>query len=227
MNSSTRRVLLLCALAVWTCCAAWAQSTFGSFTGTVKDPSGALVTQCKITITNTDTGAMRSLVTDAQGTYIAVNMEPAHYTITMEAPGFEKREFTGIQLTSRQEMRIDGALSVSSQTLAVQVNEAAEAPINTEVSNIAETKLGRELNDLPVALSSRAGGSTSALTTLTTQPGVEVDQSGNFSIAGSKPSQLSVSIDGISSVSPRNSAPDRRIVPLVRRYCGNPGQRSE
>lgn len=56
------------------------------------------------------------------------------------------------------------------------VSEAVEAPINTEVSNIAETKLGRELNDLPVAIGSRAAGSTSAFTTLTTQPGVEVDK---------------------------------------------------
>ena len=197
----------------WASCAAWAQSTFGSFTGTVKDPSGALVAQCKITVTNTNTGATRSLLTDSTGTYIAVNMEPSHYEISMEAAGFEKRTFTNIELNSRQEIRIDGALSVASQSLAVQVNEAAEAPISTEVSNIAETKLGRELNDLPVALASRAGGSTSALTTLTTQPGVEIDASGQLSVAGSKPSQLSVSIDGISSVSPRSSAAITELFP--------------
>lgn len=97
-------------------CAAWAQSTFGSFTGTVKDPSGALVAQCKVTITNTDTGATRSVITDAQGTYIAVNMEPSHYEIAMEAPGFEKRTVTNIQLTARQEIRIDGALSLQPVT---------------------------------------------------------------------------------------------------------------
>jgi hypothetical protein len=210
---SLKRVLLLCILAAWASCAAWAQSTFGSFTGTVKDPSGALVAQCKITIKSTDTGAERSVLTDAQGSYIAVNMEPSHYEITMEAPGFEKKTVTNIELNSRQEIRIDGALSLSSQTQAVQVNEAAEAPINTEVSNIAETKLGRELNDLPVALASRATGSTSALTTLTTQPGVEIDANGNLSVAGSKPSQLSVSIDGISTVSPRSSAAITELFP--------------
>ncbi len=212
-NSLLGKFILLCALAACMSCAAWAQSTFGSFTGTVKDPSGALVAQCKITITNTGTGAQRSLLTDSSGSYIAVNMEPSHYEIVMEAPGFEKRTVTNVELNSRQEIRIDGALSLSSQSQAVQVNEAAEAPINTEVSNIAETKLGRELNDLPIALASRAGGSTSALTTLTTQPGVEVDQSGNFSVAGSKPSQLSVSIDGISSTSPRSTAPIAELFP--------------
>ncbi|HYA18493.1 MAG TPA: TonB-dependent receptor, partial [Bryobacteraceae bacterium] len=82
-----------------------------------------------------------------------------------------------------------------------------------EVSNIAENKLGRELTDLPVAISSRSTGSTSAFTTLTTQPGVEVDNNGNLSVAGSRPSMLSMSIDGISSVSPRNSAPIAELFP--------------
>ncbi|HWE53091.1 MAG TPA: carboxypeptidase-like regulatory domain-containing protein [Bryobacteraceae bacterium] len=212
-GASLRRLLLLCVLAACASCAAWAQSTFGSFIGTVKDPSGALVAQAKVTVTNTATGAQRSLLTDASGSYLAVNLEPSHYEITFEASGFEKRTLTNIELNSRQEIRIDGTLSLSAQTQAVQVNEAAEAPINTEVSNIAESKLGRELNDLPVALASRAGGSTSALTTLTTQPGVEVDQNGNFSVAGSKPSQLSVSIDGISTMSPRSSAPIAELFP--------------
>ena len=212
-NSLLRKFFLLFALAACMSCAAWAQSTFGSFIGTVKDPSGALVAQCKITIVNTATGAERSLLTDAQGAYLAVNMEPSHYEITMEAPGFEKRTVTNIELNSRQEIRIDGALSLSSQTQAVQVNEAAEAPINTEVSNIAETKLGRELNDLPVALASRTTGSTSAFTTLTDQPGVEIDGSNGISIAGARPAQISVSIDGISSVSPKSSSAITELFP--------------
>lgn len=210
---SPARLSLLCALLAGVSVSAWGQTTFGTFTGTVKDPSGGLVASCKVTITNTGTGALRTILTDANGAYVAVNMEPANYEITMEAPGFEPKKYTGIVLETRQTIRIDGALSVASQTQAVQVNAADEAPINTEVSNIAETKVGRELNDLPVALSSRASGSTSALTTLTTQPGVEVDNSGDISVAGARPAQLSVSVDGISTMSPRGSAPIAELFP--------------
>jgi hypothetical protein len=192
---------------------ALAQSTFGSFTGTVKDPSGSVVANCRVSVTNVGTGLTRSVITDGSGNYEALNMEPATYEISMEAPGFERSKYTNIELDSRQTIRIDGKLSLATQTQAVMVSEAAEAPITTEVSNIAETKVGRELNDLPVAIASRAGGSTSAFTTLTTQPGVEVDNSGNISVAGSKPSMISVSIDGISSVSPRNSAPISELFP--------------
>ena len=55
--------------------------------------------------------------------------------------------------------------------------------------------------------------STSAFSTLTTQPGVVVDASGNLSVAGSKPSMLSISIDGISTMSPRNTSPISELFP--------------
>src|SRR5207249_6126605 len=67
------------------------------------------------------------------------------------------------------------------------------------ISNIAETKLGQELIDLPVALGSRASGSTSAFSTLSTQPGVEIDNSGQISVAGTNVDMVSLSIDGIST----------------------------
>ncbi len=204
--------LLVGAFLIWTA-TAWGQSTFGEFVGTVKDPSGSVVANCKITTTNTATGAARTVLTDSLGNYIVANLEPSEYEITMEAAGFETAKHTQIVLETRQTVRIDGTLIVAAQSQTVTVSEASAAPINTDVSNIAETKVGRELNDLPIAVSSRAAGSTSAITTLTTQPGVEVDGGGNISIAGARPAQLSISIDGISTMSPRNSAPVTELFP--------------
>jgi Carboxypeptidase regulatory-like domain/TonB dependent receptor len=190
-----------------------AQSTFGEFVGTVKDPSGALIAGCRVTVKNLGTSATRTAITDSSGSYIVVNLEPGDYEITMEMQGFQRFNRTNIQLLSRETLRIDGALPLASQAQAVEVNVQAEAPISTEVSNIAETKLGRELIDLPVALGSRAQGSTSAFATLTTQPGVEIDNNGNISIAGANLDMLSMSIDGISTMSPRNSAPMTELFP--------------
>jgi len=210
----SRLLFAACILALAGCGAALAQSTFGSFVGTVKDSSGAVVADCTITVTNTATGAVRTLTTDATGSFVAANLEPDPYTLLMQKPGFEARNYTNIVLTARQEIRMDGVLAVSSQTQTVTVNEASAPPIQTDASNIAETKLGRELVDLPLALSSRAAGSTSAYTTLTFQPGVETDASGtNMSIDGLKTSQLSISIDGISTMSPRNTAPISELFP--------------
>jgi hypothetical protein len=189
------------------------QSTFGEFTGTVHDPGGAVVPTCVVKATNIGTDAVRSAVTDGTGSYTLVNMEPGEYRITFEAAGFQTTKVSGLTLEARQTIRQDARLSITAQSQAIEVNAAAEAPINTEVSNIAESKVGRELTDLPVAIYSRSTGSTSAITTLTTQPGVETDASGNLSVAGSKPSMLGVSIDGISTMSPRGSAPITELFP--------------
>src|SRR6516162_8156698 len=143
------------------------QSTFGTVLGTVRDPSGAAVTRAVLTITNTGTSARRAAVTDARGSYEFPNLEAGHYSLSVEAPGFQSAMYTKIELTARQTVRVDGQLSVATQVDSVNV-EAAAAVINTEVSNIAETKTSRELVDLPVAIGSRGSGSTSPMTTLTT-----------------------------------------------------------
>ena len=83
-----------CAIAVWTALIGAGllpgQSTFGSFVGTVRDPSGAVVPGCAITLTNTGTSVQRSVVTDKQGDYVLVNLEPGTYQIVMKAPGFQE-----------------------------------------------------------------------------------------------------------------------------------------
>jgi len=178
-----------------------AQSTFASIVGTVRDASGAVVAKCIVDVSNTGTSAHRETVTDASGDYSVTNLEPGTYRITIKSPGFQDfvRQF---ELTARETLRADAQMAVAGQSQSVNVE--AEVPVvNTEVSNIAETKSGRELIDLPVAIATRASGSTSPISTLTSQPGVQTDANGNISVAGTKPTMLSVSLDGISSTGPR------------------------
>jgi hypothetical protein len=189
-----------------------AQSTFASVLGTVRDASGGVVPTCLITVENAGTSVKRTTVCDAGGNYTVPNLEPGSYTIRMEAPGFQVANFK-IELTARETVRVDGQMSLASQTQTVNVVAEATTTIHTEVSNIAETKLGRELVDLPVAITTRSSGSTSAMSTLTTQPGVQTDPNGGISVAGIKPSMLSMSIDGISSVGPRTAGPLVELFP--------------
>jgi len=62
-----------------------AQSTFGQFVGTVKDPSGAVIPGVMVSVKNLGTSATRTAVGDETGTYTVVNLEPGDYEITMEA----------------------------------------------------------------------------------------------------------------------------------------------
>src|SRR4030095_5528990 len=187
--------------------ASQAQSTFGTILGTVRDSSGALMPGCVVTVENAGTSLRRSAVADETGAYSFPNLEPGTYKMTMETQGFQVSEFPNIQLLARQTIRIDGHMTVATQAETVNVMADAAPVITTEVSNIAETKTSRELLDLPIAIGSRALGSTSPISTLTTQVGVQVDNSGALSVAGSKPSMLSVSIDGISTMNVRTNAP--------------------
>src|SRR5258708_11070564 len=79
----------------------WAQSTFSSVLGTVRDATGGVVARCSVSVENTGTSARRSAQTDAGGAYTVPNLEPGPYTITMESQGFQVAT-SRIELTSRQ-----------------------------------------------------------------------------------------------------------------------------
>jgi hypothetical protein len=209
-----RAVTIVGLIAVLGCStdAAFGQSTFGSILGTVQDPSGAAVSACKVTIQNKGTAAQRATVTDQDGSYQVTNLDPGNYEVVFEAAGFQ-RTLAAVELLARQKARIDGRLTVAAQNETVNVETSAAPVINTEVSNIAETKTGRELVDLPVAITTRGTGSTSPMSTLTTQPGVQTDPNGGISVAGAKPSMLSMSIDGITSIGPRTAGPLTEMFP--------------
>ena len=178
------------------------QSTFGTVLGTVKEPSGAVVPGAKVAITNLGTNSAKSTVTDQTGSYEFVNLDVGRYELTIEAIGFQKTEFSAFDLGAREMRRLDADLHLARQTQTVNVESAADVVVETDSSNIAVTKGSLELTNLPVAITTRSNGSTSAFSTLTAQPGVQTDASGNIAVAGATPSQLSITIDGISSVGP-------------------------
>ena len=204
---------LVIAASLVICGPAEAQSTFGSILGTVKDASGNIVTGATIALRNTGTGFERSANTDESGAYSFLSVEPGTYALTMQMGGFQKAEYPNLDLQARETKRIDASLKIATQSQTVVVEDTAGTVVTTDVSNLSETKTGRELVDLPVAIYSRSSGSTSPISTLTTQPGVQTDDSGNLTIAGATPALLSYTIDGISSVNVENSGPINELFP--------------
>jgi hypothetical protein len=190
--------IVVCALVF--CQRSYAQSTFGTVLGTVKDPSGSLIPGAIVTLTNTGTNALRSAVTNTNGGYEFVNVEIGNYRFSIQATGFQKTEYQAFDVAARATVRVDIDLKVASQATSVTVE--AVAVVQTDASNVSETKGSLELTDLPVAIATRSSGSTSAYSTLTTQPGVQTDASNDIQVAGAGPSQLSITVDGISSIGP-------------------------
>jgi hypothetical protein len=207
------RVLLTCCLFLLIAAQLTAQSTFGAILGTVRDSSGALVIGAQVSLVNTGTTGTRTTATDASGSYAFKNIDVGTYTLTITAPGFEKESLPAIGLTARETRRMDATLNPGAETQTVVVNEDAAPVITTDVSSLAQTKIGEELVDLPVAIYSRSAGSTSPISTLTTEAGVQTDDSGNLAVMGTTAALLSVTIDGISSVGVEYSGPVNEMFP--------------
>src|ERR1700681_1129494 len=109
----------------------FAQSIFGTILGSVTDPSGAVVPNIVITVTNQGENIAREVRSDAQGNYQAENMKEGFYTLTVQAEGFRELTVKDVRLTSRQTVREDLKLVVGTKAENVTVEANAEL-INTE-----------------------------------------------------------------------------------------------
>jgi hypothetical protein len=202
-------VSVVLALMAW-CSIGYAQSTFGTVLGTVRDPTRSVVPRAKVQLVNTGTNALRETQSTASGTYQFVNVDTGIYELTIEAAGFQKTSVEPFELGARETKHIDLDLRLASGSTTVTVE--AVSVVQADVSNVAVTKGTLELNDLPVAIYTRSQGSTSAFSTLTAQPGVQTD-GGNIMVAGATTSQLSVTVDGISSMGPATWGPLTELFP--------------
>ena len=183
---------------------AWAQLTTGTITGVVKDTSGAVVPGVSVHVTNVDTGAARTVVSDADGRYEAPNLAVGNYSVRAELQGFQTTTRTGIGLTVGRTAVVDLDLKIGEMTEAVEVKgEAALLETTTAtVSNLIDAK---RVVELPLM--------NRDLTQLTfLQPGVlkmptpGAGNSGSFSgmgdklsVAGARGNQNIFMLDGVSN----------------------------
>jgi hypothetical protein len=167
----------------------------------------------QVTLSNPGTAMTRAMVTDQTGDYAFKNIDVGRYTLTFAQLGFEKESLPQVTLTARETRRMDATLKPGADTETVIVLDDPLPVITTDVSNVAETKIGDELVELPVAIYSRSSGSTSPISTLTTEAGVQTDDAGNLAVTGTTAALLSVTIDGISSVGVEYSGPVNEMFP--------------
>ena len=77
MKMSLRNGLLLLFLGISATVLCYGQLESGQLTGTITDPSGAVVSGAKITLTNSGTGQTRAVTSGANGTYFVTSLTPA------------------------------------------------------------------------------------------------------------------------------------------------------
>src|SRR5437764_2888972 len=98
-ESNMKNALLISLLLRIVQAAVYAQVTTAKFYGTVTDPTGAVIPSASVTLTNEQTGATRSTITDGAGDFVLDFVKVGIYTFRIEAQGFKKQQVTGMEFT--------------------------------------------------------------------------------------------------------------------------------
>jgi len=125
------------------------QSTYGSITGLVTDPSGAAITDARVTLTNLGTAEKRTQPTGTDGLYSFVNLIPGNYRIEAEKAGFKRVTQEPVVVQVQQNSKIDLALPIGQATETVEVT--SETPLlQSETSSLGQVVEQRKANELPL-----------------------------------------------------------------------------
>jgi len=146
----SRELIALIAFVVAMSLSAWAQSTIntGSIVGTVTDPSGAVVSSAKVTITNKATGQIVETTSNATGAFSAGLLKPGNFTLRVEATGFKTTELPVVVLvdtTSTASVKLQ--LGQTSEVVEVTGSEVA---VNTEQATVQGVLTATQIENLPV-----------------------------------------------------------------------------
>lgn len=173
-----------------------AQSNRASITGTIKDPSGAVIPGVGVMLTNPGNAIQTSTVTDSLGVYTLLNLPIGQYALACSKDGFGNYQRSGINLLIAQVAEIDIVLAIGASTETATVTE--DAPLlQTQTSSISTNLINDAVSELPLNV---YGGRNLSLFMFAYVPGVEgIDF--NSHINGSLSQNKEVMIDGTSAVS--------------------------
>ncbi|MGB9408388.1 MAG: carboxypeptidase regulatory-like domain-containing protein [Terracidiphilus sp.] len=213
MNLSKRLLCsaVLAALLSFVCGSAWAaDSLTGAISGTVTDPSGAVIVGATVTLTNTDRGQdVRVLTTGPAGYFTATSLPLGAYTVKISAPGFKTETVTGLQLHAADSLTVNKVMVAGSVSEMITVT-AAQAQLNLEDASSSGLISGDQMNEL--VLNSRNyeqflqlqpgvvyGGANDQLYVGSTAPS-GMSNTVNFSVNGGRSTDNNWTIDGADNV---------------------------
>jgi hypothetical protein len=172
MTLKTRLDWLVLCLLVLLPAIAFGQSFQASVSGIVTDPTGAVVPNVKISVTDTERGVSLSAIANQDGVYVINNLNPSSYTITAEAPGFQTYQVTSFPLGAKQEavVNITLRLGTTNQTVEVQGEAQMVDPSNATLGGVVNNKA---IIDLPLV-------NRNILTLMAIEPGVAPSTPNNY-----------------------------------------------
>src|SRR5207244_10423930 len=103
----------------------YAQVTGATLSGTITDPSGAVIPNAQVSVRNTATGVTREVTADTAGFYSVPNLLPGNYEVTVMSPGFSTARQSNVELGVGAQQQLNISLKVGETSQTVEVTEAA------------------------------------------------------------------------------------------------------
>ena len=168
------------------------QGNLGAITGTVQDPSGAVVPDLPLTITNVETGVKWTATTSSAG-YYRVALPPGTYRLEAQKQGFKTEIADRVLVPVAQVVTVDLTLQVGNQSEKVEVTSQTPllTPSTAEVSSAVSAE---EFETLPIEVGD--GGRQLQTFIFTSLPGT-VGDTFSGSINGGQLFSHEILIDGV------------------------------
>jgi hypothetical protein len=186
-----------------------AQITSGTITGRVQDSTGAMVKGATVTVSNPSNGLTRQLTTTDTGEFVAPNLLPGTYNVSVDAPGFKRLETNGFVLTAAGKLDTGNlVLNVGATANEVTVTaDSGQVQLQADSGERSDSITSKQLND--VAINGR-----NVLDYMKLIPGVTGVFDGHasgtggldsFNINGTRANEHEMTIDGASNVDTGNN----------------------
>jgi len=189
-----------------------AQVTTGNVRGTVKDPSGGVVPNATVTITDPRTNTNTTVQTTGEGEYQFNNLLVGDYTVTVTAPSFSKLTLSDVRVELNKTTDVPTALSVGEASATIEVSAGGAELVDTTTTNLAKQFNERQVVEL-AQTDSGLGVYNLALTApnVSSSGGVGVGSGG--SVGGQRPRNNNFVVDGIDNNDKSVTGPQVYISP--------------
>jgi Carboxypeptidase regulatory-like domain len=180
----------------------------GDISGTVADPSGAVIPNTKVTLKNTDTNATRSVISDGAGLYSFTNVQSGHYEVSVAPPGFTAYK-AAVLVEVGGKYTVNPKLQVSSNTV-VEVTAEEAVQVNTSTPEVSQVITSEQVAQLPsltrnpydfVELSGNVSAGDSSASGNGYQNGPSTVRGVGFNLNGGRQSGTEILLDGVENIS--------------------------
>ena len=177
-----------------------------SFSGTISDKAGAVISGANIKVSSQATGLTRDVKTDDSGHYIVPLLPVGFYTIHVDAQGFGPAEQKDVRLQVDEQRELNFSLQPASVSTSVEVN-ATEVAVETTSPSLGQVITSEEVSELPLngrnfvqlaTLTPGTTASTSPVSFFTSAASSEAATRGSFSLSvgGSREQSTDWLLDG-------------------------------